>query len=113
MAVKQRDSEIESLICYIDSFRFYSAAFQTCLLDILDTAGQEEYSVMRDNYMRLADGLLLVYSVTDPQTFEEATKIYNFSCQVKGVDTVPAVRVHSHRSKSNAKEKFFFDLFCS
>ena len=25
----------------------------TCLLDILDTAGQEEYSAMRDHYMRL------------------------------------------------------------
>ena len=25
----------------------------TCLLDILDTAGQEEYSAMRDQYMRL------------------------------------------------------------
>jgi hypothetical protein len=26
---------------------------QTCLLDILDTAGQEEYSAMRDQYMRV------------------------------------------------------------
>jgi GTPase KRas protein len=25
---------------------------ETCLLDILDTAGQEEYSAMRDQYMR-------------------------------------------------------------
>ena len=62
------------------------------MLDILDTAGQEEYSVMRDHYTRLADGLLLVYSVTDPQSFREAAQIYAFSCQVKGVDAVPAVR---------------------
>ena len=67
--------------------------------------------MMRDNYMRLADGLLLVYSVMDPRSFEEATKIYNFSCQVKGVDTVPAVRVHSHRAKSNAKEIFSLIFF--
>ena len=26
---------------------------ETCLLNILDTAGQEEYSAMRDQYMRL------------------------------------------------------------
>ena len=25
---------------------------ETCLLDILDTGGQEEYSVMRDQFMR-------------------------------------------------------------
>lgn len=27
---------------------------QTCLLDILDTAGQEEYSAMRDQVSKLA-----------------------------------------------------------
>ena len=26
---------------------------ETCLLNILDTAGQEKYSAMRDQYMRL------------------------------------------------------------
>ena len=25
---------------------------ETCLLDVLDTAGQEKYSAMRDQYMR-------------------------------------------------------------
>ena len=29
---------------------------ETCLLDILDTAGQEEYSAMRDQYMRTGQG---------------------------------------------------------
>ncbi len=32
---------------------------ETCLLDILDTAGQEEYSAMRDQYMRTGEGFLL------------------------------------------------------
>ncbi|KAG8138445.1 putative GTPase KRas protein [Naja naja] len=31
---------------------------ETCLLDILDTAGQEEYSAMRDQYMRTGEGFL-------------------------------------------------------
>lgn len=30
------------------------------MLDILDTAGQEEYSVLREQYMRMGDGFLLV-----------------------------------------------------
>lgn len=30
------------------------------MLDILDTAGQEEYSVLRELYMRMGDGFLLV-----------------------------------------------------
>ena len=33
-----------------------------CVLDILDTAGEEEYSVMRDQYLRIGEGFLAVYS---------------------------------------------------
>lgn len=33
------------------------------MLDILDTAGQEEYSVLREQYMRMGDGFLLVCQI--------------------------------------------------
>ena len=42
----------------------------TCLVDILDTAGQEEYSCMRDQYMRTARGFIIVYSITSRSSFE-------------------------------------------
>ncbi len=45
------------------------------MLDILDTAGQEEYSSMRDQYMRTGQSFLLVYSITDRRTFEEAIQM--------------------------------------
>jgi GTPase SAR1 family protein len=35
---------------------------------VLDTAGQEEFSAMREQYMRSGEGFLLVYSVTDRST---------------------------------------------
>ena len=38
---------------------------QDAWLDILDTAGQEEYSAMREQYMRTGEGFLLVYSIVD------------------------------------------------
>ena len=38
--------------------------FVFCLV-VLDTAGQEEFSAMREQYMRSGEGFLLVYSVTD------------------------------------------------
>jgi GTPase KRas protein len=44
---------------------------QTCLLDILDTAGQEEYSSMRDQYMRTGDGFLFVYAINSQNSFGE------------------------------------------
>ncbi|XP_068710376.1 ras-like protein RAS2 [Montipora capricornis] len=40
-------------------------------LDILDTAGQEEFSAMREQYMRNGEGFLLVFSVTDRASFQE------------------------------------------
>ena len=44
---------------------------ETCLLDILDTAGQEEYSAMRDQYMRTGEGFLCVFAVNNIKSFED------------------------------------------
>lgn len=67
---------------------------ETCLLDILDTAGQEEYSALRDQYTRTGDCFLLVYSVTDRQSFDEAEAIFNFLKKIRDADTAsPTVLV--------------------
>ena len=50
----------------------------TCLLDILDTAGQEEYSAMRDQYMRTGQGFLIVYSIVSRNSFDEVGKNSGF-----------------------------------
>eukprot|EP00727_Mastigamoeba_balamuthi_P001450 m51a1_g11301 putative ras gtpase (212) ;mRNA; r:69334-70941 len=47
-----------------------------CILDILDTAGQEEYSVLREQYMRMGEGFVLVYNITSPQTFAAINKFH-------------------------------------
>lgn len=47
----------------------------TALLDILDTAGQEEFSAMRDQYMRTGKGFLIVYDITSRVSFEEVPKL--------------------------------------
>ena len=39
--------------------------------DILDTAGQEEYSAMRDQYMRTGEGFLCVFAVNNRKSFED------------------------------------------
>ncbi|KAF8243942.1 hypothetical protein K440DRAFT_30706 [Wilcoxina mikolae CBS 423.85] len=44
---------------------------EVALLDVLDTAGQEEYSSMREQYMRTGEGFLLVYSITSRTSFQE------------------------------------------
>lgn len=49
---------------------------ETCLLDILDTAGQEEYSAMRDQYMRTGEGFLLVFAVNSAKSFEVRYRLF-------------------------------------
>ena len=60
-------------------------------MDILDTAGQEEYSAIRDQYTRTGDCFLVVYSITDKASFSEAEAMYEFLKRVKGIDNPPAV----------------------
>ncbi|XP_065181174.1 circularly permutated Ras protein 1-like [Sycon ciliatum] len=58
-----------------------------CLLDILDSAGQEEYSSMRDQYMRSGDCFMIVYDVTSRSSFDEAEHLISFIARVKDVET--------------------------
>jgi small GTP-binding protein len=66
---------------------------ETALLDVLDTAGQEEYSAMREQYMRTGEGFLLVYSITSRQSFEEITTFQQQILRVKDKDYFPMVVV--------------------
>uniref|UniRef100_A0A0K0E1Z9 Ras-like protein n=1 Tax=Strongyloides stercoralis TaxID=6248 RepID=A0A0K0E1Z9_STRER len=66
---------------------------ETCLLDILDTAGQEEYSAMRDQYMRAGDGFLLVFAVNEIKSFENIASFRDQIMRCKDSDDVPMVMV--------------------
>lgn len=60
---------------------------------MLDTAGQEEYSAMREQYMRTGEGFLLVYSITDRQSFEEIMTFQQQILRVKDKDYFPMIVV--------------------
>ncbi|KAJ9144796.1 Ras small monomeric GTPase [Coniochaeta hoffmannii] len=66
---------------------------EVALLDVLDTAGQEEYSAMREQYMRTGEGFLLVYSITSKQSFDEITTFQQQILRVKDKDYFPMVVV--------------------
>ncbi|KAI8899915.1 ras protein [Globomyces pollinis-pini] len=63
------------------------------LLDVLDTAGQEEYRAMREQYMRDGEGFLLVYSVTSRASFEEVQSLHQQILRVKDRDNFPIILV--------------------
>merc|ERR1712185_121650 len=52
------------------------AGTRAIALEILDTAGQDEYSPLRETFMHTGDGFLLVYSLTDDDTYEALEAIH-------------------------------------
>ena len=63
-------------------------------LEILDTAGQDDYQSMLETWINFGSGFLLVYSIDDIESFDEVKKKYekislikgkgNFSCVIVG-----------------------------
>jgi len=62
-----------------------------CVLDILDTAGQEEFSAMREAYFRQGQGFMIVWSVADRPSYEAAGEFYKKILRVKEAETFPTV----------------------
>ena len=56
---------------------------EPCLLDILDTAGQVEFTAMREQYMRCGEGFIICYSITDRHSFLEAEEYRNLTLKVR------------------------------
>eukprot|EP00301_Raphidiophrys_heterophryoidea_P019735 c4604_g1_i3.p1 GENE.c4604_g1_i3~~c4604_g1_i3.p1 ORF type:complete len:174 (-),score=28.97 c4604_g1_i3:86-607(-) len=62
-------------------------------LDILDTAGQEEFSGLRSSYMRAGQGYLIVYSVADRHSFEATRQFRDEIVRAQDRQDVPIVLV--------------------
>lgn len=48
---------------------------EPCQLELYDTAGMDQFTHLRDGYIKKSDGFILVYSVADPTTFEDVKSI--------------------------------------
>ncbi|KAF9152100.1 Ras- protein Rap-1b, partial [Mortierella sp. AD011] len=59
---------------------------QQCMLEILDTAGTEQFTAMRDLYMKNGQGFILVFSIILASTFEELGELHRQILRVKDVD---------------------------
>jgi GTPase KRas len=64
---------------------------ETYLLDVLDTAGEEEYDVMRYQNLQAAQGFVFTYSITSRRTFDEMVRHHEQVLQAKDEDRVPMV----------------------
>jgi len=64
-----------------------------CMLEILDTAGTEQFTAMRDLYMKNGQGFVLVYSIIAQSTFNDLSDLREQILRVKDKDEVPMVLV--------------------
>jgi len=54
-----------------------------CMLEVLDTAGQEEYTALRDQWIRDGEGFVLVYSISSRSSFTRIPRFHNQILRVK------------------------------
>ncbi|XP_022699727.1 ras-related protein Rap-2b-like isoform X2 [Varroa jacobsoni] len=64
-----------------------------CVLEILDTAGTEQFASMRDLYIKNGQGFVVVYSITSHQTFQDIKNMREQIMRVKNSDSVPVLLV--------------------
>ena len=62
-----------------------------CQLEILDTAGQDDYQTMLDTWINSSDGFVLVYSIDNKESFESTKKRYERILKLKGDQKVAIV----------------------
>jgi len=93
-----------------DSYRkTLSLDEQPCVLEILDTAGQEEFSSMQDQWMREGKGFLLVYTITAQRSLEEARVLREKILRCKDSDKVAIVLVGNKCDLKNDRQVEYND----
>jgi Ras-related protein Rap-1B len=61
------------------------------VLEILDTAGTEQFVAMRDLYMKTGQGFLLVFSITSQSSLAELAGLRDEIIRIKDDENVPIV----------------------
>lgn len=75
-----------------------------CQIDILDTAGQEDYAVVRDNYFRSGEGFLCVFSLVDRESFGGVTEVRESVLRVKIDERTPLILVGNKADLQDSRE---------
>jgi len=78
---------------------------EECQIDILDTAGQEDYAAIRDNYFRTGQGFICVFSICDRETFANVQEFRDQVLRVKNSDgsNLPFILVGNKSDLYNRK----------
>jgi len=95
---------ISEVVACSDNVKKRFESGDMAMIDIYDSAGQEEYSCLRDQYYRIGHGYLIMYSITSRQSFDEAVAIKDQISRVKEDDAVPVVLIGNKVDLTNDRE---------
>lgn len=84
--IQNYDPTVEDL--YTKNVRFNNKNYN---LEILDTAGVEQFASMSDLYIRNGHGFILVYSITSAQSFKEIDGLQQKIQNIKQSSNVPMI----------------------
>uniref|UniRef100_A0A915P0Z7 Uncharacterized protein n=1 Tax=Meloidogyne floridensis TaxID=298350 RepID=A0A915P0Z7_9BILA len=84
---------------------------EECSCDVMDTAGQEDYSAIRDNYYRSGEAFVCVFSITDPDSFDQTIEFREQILRVKNFDTtIPIVLVGNKSDLGDTERRVPIEL---
>lgn len=75
-------------------------------IDILDTAGQEDYAAIRDNYFRSGEGFLCIFSITEDESFQ-ATQEFRYAKGQKNIRNEFLVNPYYNDISHGMRNKLF------
>ncbi|KAI5960968.1 RHB1 [Candida pseudojiufengensis] len=84
---------------------------QEYAIEVLDTAGQDEYSMMNEKHLIGIHGYLLVYSVTSRQSFELIEIIRDKILNSIGNENIPLVLIGNKNDLNFQRQVSFDDGF--
>jgi len=74
-----------------------------CRLEILDTAGTEVFTALRQLYYDKGDGYILVYSICSSSSFADLENIWSNLVKAKGTEDIPVVLVGNKCDKKEER----------
>jgi len=73
-----------------------------CFVEVIDTAGQQEYSALQDQWVREGQGFILVYSVTSRSSFTRLEDFHSTMIRIKR--STPVFIIVGNKSDQTKRE---------
>ncbi|EDS89005.1 ras-like protein 3 precursor, putative [Entamoeba histolytica HM-1:IMSS] len=83
---------------------------QQYVLEILDTAGTEQFTAMRDLYMKTGQGFVLVYSIIAQSTYNDLDPIHDQIVRVRDTEDVPIIVVDDGKALADKYGADFLEV---